>query len=714
MKLVRRCLVVAAFAVATLCAGSALAAQVSPQSVLALSFSDSQHGYLAGGYTAVDGVLAYTADGGATWSPTQFPGRRAWAVGASNDGASATAVADYFDEEILTVNSGGTWAADSPVFGGVPGFGGTSHINDVAYLSGGRVAVGMQEGTALNGDVAVIARESGGAWTPTFIPLYPPDSNGDPVLSYARLASIDATSGGDVAWAVGTEYTLPQNADIKTSLIYRTTDGGVTWDPDLATGALRNDVSCVSAADASVAYATYTAAGLGSRFILRRSAAGTWSKSPQIAASFAANALDAYDADHLVVVGDGGKIYYTANATAATPSWAQRTMAGLTAPLYGVQMTGPDSFVAVGGNETVVRFTGATGVGCVAPTNPTVAVASPAQGFPLSFTGSISGTAADTGVGVAKVEVRIMREDNTFWNGSAWVADANQWNLATGTRNWTYPFIPSGSPTALTIAVRVTDGMNLQATSTITAAGGGPIDATPPVTTSNAKATYPTSGGTIALSATDAGGSGVAHTYHRPASSGTWTEGTSYAVPTTPGTYTLYFYSVDGAGNVESPPKSTTFQVTDATPVSVWRFRYEGAVGNYLWTSDPGERDTIKANLVGTWTFEGQSYWFDSANPVNKDTMWRFKNKYMWSYFYTADPGERAAIQADPNSIWEYEGATTIKIARTTPTAYPVYRFRCLSSPTYLWTADAGEMAKIRDTLQSEYELEGVSYWLGR
>jgi len=186
-------------------------------------------------------------------------------------------------------------------------------------------------------------------------------------------------------------------------------------------------------------------------------------------------------------------------------------------------------------------------------------------------------------------------------------------------------------------------------------------------------------------------------------------------------TYSLAGYTPKTVDNVKITSGATTTQnVTldplppDATPVSVWRFRYEGAVGNYLWTSDPGERDTIKANLVGTWTFEGQSYWFDSANPVNKDTMWRFKNKYMWSYFYTADPGERAAIQADPNSIWEYEGATTIKIARTTPTAYPVYRFRCLSSPTYLWTADAGEMAKIRDTLQSEYELEGVSYWLGR
>ena len=64
---------------------------------------------------------------------------------------------------------------------------GTSHINDVAYLSAGRVAVGQQEGTANNGNVAVIARETGGVWTPNFFPLYPPLADGTPVPTYATL-----------------------------------------------------------------------------------------------------------------------------------------------------------------------------------------------------------------------------------------------------------------------------------------------------------------------------------------------------------------------------------------------------------------------------------------------------------------------------------------------------------------------------------------------
>ena len=233
MKLVRRFLAMAVFAAVTLQTGVALAAIVPAQSLLAVSFSDSTHGYIVGGYSGSDGVLAYTSDGGVTWKPTQFPNRRTWAVGSSTDGSSATASADYFDSAIATTNNGGTWASGPQVFGGVPGFGGTSHINDVAYLSGGRVAVGQQEGTASNGNVAVISREVSGVWTPDFFPLYPPLADGTPVPSYASLTSIDAAAGGNVAWAVGTEYSLPQNAAVKTSLIWRTINGGVTWTSDV-------------------------------------------------------------------------------------------------------------------------------------------------------------------------------------------------------------------------------------------------------------------------------------------------------------------------------------------------------------------------------------------------------------------------------------------------------------------------------------------------
>ena len=53
MNRVRRCLAMAVFAAAMLSAGSAWAATVPAQSLLAISFSDATHGYIAGGYTDI-------------------------------------------------------------------------------------------------------------------------------------------------------------------------------------------------------------------------------------------------------------------------------------------------------------------------------------------------------------------------------------------------------------------------------------------------------------------------------------------------------------------------------------------------------------------------------------------------------------------------------------------------------------------------------------
>jgi hypothetical protein len=605
----------AVFAAAILTAGSALAATVPAQSLLAVSFSDSTHGYIAGGYSGTDGVLAYTSDGGVTWKPAQFPNRRTWAVASSTDGSSATASADYFDVAIATTNNGGTWASGTPVFGGVQGFGGTSHINDVAYLSGGRVAVGQQQGTVNNGNVAVTAREISGVWTPDFFPLYPPLIDGTPVWSYATLNSIDATAGGSIAWAVGAEYSLPQNASVKSSLIYRTIDGGVTWTPDLTTGALTNEITAVTAADSDEAYATYQSAGLGSRYFLRRSPAGVWSRSAsQIAVGFQSNALDAYDADHLVVVGDLGRVYYTANATNANPTWVPLLTTNPTNNLYGVQMTGPDSWVVVGGNETIVRFTngGASQAGSYGLTPPVPVIVAPTSGFARPVA-AINGTAFDTGTGVLKVEVRIQRANGQYWNGSTWVTDptGNQWKLATGTTSWSYPF-SSPETSDLTIGVRATDGMGLQATTAV----------------SSSLAVYKNvyrfrnlQNGFYLWSADENEKATIIATL-----ANTWKyEGVAYKVNT--------------ANALNQSP--------------LWRFvNIRG--GYYLYTANPAEKATIIANLSGTWRYEGPAYKVStnsSGSPV-----WRFRNLQNGTYLYSADPNEKNTIVATLKTTWLLEG----------------------------------------------------------
>ena len=79
------------------------------------------------------------------------------------------------------------------------------------------------------------------------------------------------------------------------------------------------------------------------------------------------------------------------------------------------------------------------------------------------------------------------------------------------------------------------------------------------------------------------------------------------------------------------------------------------------------------------------------ANPLNVNTLWRFRNLKSGSYLYTADPAEKANIQATLSTVWKFEG-TTWNVSLT-PTPTPVWRFRYLKGSTYLWTSDPNETA---------------------
>ena len=101
-----------------------------------------------------------------------------------------------------------------------------------------------------------------------------------------------------------------------------------------------------------------------------------------------------------------------------------------------------------------------------------------------------------------------------------------------------------------------------------------PPDITAPQTTSN-RVTYYASSATIHLTATDnAGGSGVAHTYYR-LNGAAQVEGTTIT-KSTAGSYSLVYWSVDAAGNIEAA-HTVTFTIiakpssggTPSTPASI-------------------------------------------------------------------------------------------------------------------------------------------------
>jgi hypothetical protein len=92
-----------------------------------------------------------------------------------------------------------------------------------------------------------------------------------------------------------------------------------------------------------------------------------------------------------------------------------------------------------------------------------------------------------------------------------------------------------------------------------------PSDGAAPVTASDTQMYYP-SPATIVLSADDADGWGVAHTYWR-LDGGSWSDGPVTTV-SEPGRHAIEFFSSDVAGNVELPVKSRTFVIDGEAPVT--------------------------------------------------------------------------------------------------------------------------------------------------
>ena len=179
------------------------------------------------------------------------------------------------------------------------------------------------------------------------------------------------------------------------------------------------------------------------------------------------------------------------------------------------------------------------------------------------------------------------------------------------------------------------------------------------------------------------------------------------------GTYPITQGTLALSANYDMTFVPGTFTITAAADFfPVWRFRQLGKAGSYLWTSDPAENANIQANLKKSWQYEGVAFNINRANPLNVNTLWRFRNLKTGSYLYTADPAEKANIEATLSKTWKYEGPTWN--VSLTQTATPVWRFRYLKGSTYLWTMDPNEKLTIETTLKSTYKLEGIAYYVGQ
>lgn len=183
-------------------------------------------------------------------------------------------------------------------------------------------------------------------------------------------------------------------------------------------------------------------------------------------------------------------------------------------------------------------------------------------------TAGVCGTATDS-VGIQKVEVAVLRvATSQYWNGSTFGSASPIYNPASGTTTWTYGFAAASFPAegSYAVTVKVTNNLGTEATASRTFV----IDRTAPTTTDDTAAigsAWKNTDQTVTLVPIDTGGAGVAATHYttngtNPTTAST--TGNSIAL-TTEGSFTVKYFSRDGAGNQESVKTAATAVRIDKT-----------------------------------------------------------------------------------------------------------------------------------------------------
>jgi len=606
----------------------------------AVSFSDASNGYAVG--VRVDdlvagtrkGLFAVTSNGGSSWT--------SGTVGTNLELNGVTARASG---DVWAVGSGGTiahyngftWSTQT-----VPSWPTTRALRAVAFYEG------SPNGWAVGDGYGVVKTTDGGAtWSVLVAPTSSTSTyravtaiSGTRALAVGdagktrRLGTVDTSPtvgapSGDLygvtfrdasnAWAVGNDSTF-----------VRTGDGGATWTkiaspaPPAPFGATELDARAVSFASAleGVAVGTY-------QMVWRTADGGATWQAEQLYDSETDGTSElrgvafADSADHPVTVSRAYGLTLTSHDKARVylGAWADRTPPPPVAPSAPTNVTiadggAPAPRILVSWTDTAADEDGfVVERSQVSAAGPYSSAATPGAN---SGVGLVS--LPDTGVDLVSTWYYRVRSYRGALS-SAWAyATPSGLKLDTTPPVTTSNAVASYSESA-TIAFSASDGGSgvqhtfytvdggpeLEGGSVrVTGAGAHTVefwsedyagnaeghnsasftitipDRTAPVTTSDAVLSY-VSGATIRLTATDEGGSGVAHTYYRR-DGGVQTSGATITF-TTIGPHTLEFWSVDGAGNTESPHHTWEFEVTAPQVID---------------TTDPITTSDAEASYVGS------------------------------------------------------------------------------------------------------------------
>ncbi|MEI8080698.1 MAG: YCF48-related protein, partial [Actinomycetes bacterium] len=554
------------------------------QSLNAVWFANASTGWAVG----ASGVILKTTSGGNSWNAQSTPTAQTLLAvrGVSQLGVWVSGNAGAMAK---TTNGGTAWSLLTPgaaLPNGIPSLG-ASPIRTLYFVDANNGWF------ASNYGIVGHTTDGGAHWTQQFAGLptvttdavtglwsmWFADSNTGYIVGDA--ATIRRTTDGGTSWAslqfgtlnslMAIDFADSLNGWISgtSGMMLHTSDAGQTWPiQKTGTGSALNGLSVVT---------SQTVWAAGDNGAIRRTNDGGQTWAGQVSGTTVnLSGISAYDGSRAIAVGQSGTVKYTTTSGAA---WATGSIA-TTQPLSSVTMPDASHAWAVGGRiagNNVVWYTADGGASWASQTTTAnanlwdVYFLSPTEGYATGDSGIILKT-TNSGVNWIKQTTpttlplySIEFKDAT--NGMAVGGGGVVVRTANGGTTWTL----QSSGTARTL----TGSTYADATRAWIAGGQGTVlrntNVTPPVTTlttapagpDGANNWYKTDPSVALLSSTAPLGT----TWYSWASAAGPFIQYSIPVPVPQGTPSLYYYSIDGAGNIEAV-KTASFAVDYTAPTA--------------------------------------------------------------------------------------------------------------------------------------------------
>lgn len=189
---------------------------------------------------------------------------------------------------------------------------------------------------------------------------------------------------------------------------------------------------------------------------------------------------------------------------------------------------------------------------------------------------------------------------------------------------------------------------------------------------------------------------------------------TKYIVPKNASTFALYTYTpyypqklvwdiyTRYFGDPQTPPRKL--------PVYRFRNRYNGT---YFYTRSEAKRYDLIRTASKKWDYGGVSFTVDTSATANNVPLFHLYNTLKDKHYYTTSEAKKASLLAMKPRQWRYDGVTAY-VSRATTVSAPVYRVRNSATGANLLTSSWSLVRDLTAQKSPRWEYRGVYFTVAK